>query len=440
MFKVENKNKAVWVYCKVNGADETIRFSPYTLDSKRSPYEISQEYGLSASGIFSEDFVPFEQDTTEHALIEFVKSGDTKALASAGLVLCDRPAKNNISRNLGIFDPKSGLMYFIGGVGLITPTEDHTHFVLNDPLLDERYGKYQDERGNPAGGTQYFSNEGVKGSINESTVGTLEYKTGLYHAVRKALENEKLKDRGVNCPSFVAAGPITSIANGKFGFTIYRSNITPEYMLNLGLYLNERAQFKKNYEDYLGSKYSQLFMLHTIIGESHGQPSITNTLCEINLHQSDNNIRCQIKDFETNHPLPTNEALVIEEGVASVPVGWAARKSPKAGAQLYDLQHALLQELNILLLPARSIQDPQQRFNYLSQQSAKLLLLVSKHYLIATEEQSRAAIQFSIDTFISMLKLTGSFDAYNEIIAGAFAHKLFSLSDLYKAQVTLFKD
>jgi len=440
MFTVENKNKAIWVNCKVNGSDEIIKFSPYSLDSERSSYEITQEYGLNENNAFSQDFVPFKEGTTEHVLLEFVKSGDTEGLTRANLVLCDRPRKNNISRNLGIFDPQSGLMYFIGGIGLITPTEDHTHFVLKDPLLNERYGKYQEERGNPAGGTQYFHNDGIKGSVNESIVGTLEYNTGLYHAVRKALENEKLKSKGINCPNFIAAGPITNIKNGKFGFTIYRSNVTPEYMLNLSLYMTGQAQFKPNYWLYLQSKYSQLYKMHNDIGESHGQPSLTNTLCEVDLGLSENNIHCQIKDFETNHPLPTNKELVIEEGIASVPTGWAVKKSPRAGAQLYDLQHALLQELNILLLPLRSIQDMQQRFNFVTHQAATILLKVSEQYPIASEQQSREAIQFAMDTFISILKRTQSFDTYNEIIAGAFAHKLFALSDTYKSEVSLVKD
>lgn len=440
MFRVENKNKAVWVHCKINGAEEVIKFSPYSLDSKRSAYEITQAYGLDSNGNFSKDFTPFEENTTEHVLLDFVKTGDTSALNDAGLILCDRPSKNNISRNLGVFDPKSGLMYFIGGIGLISPTEDNTHFTLNDPLLDERFGKYQEERGNPAGGTQYFSDEGIKGSTNESTVGTLEYKTGLYHAERKALENEKLKSLGINCPKFIAAGPINSIADGKFGFTIYRSNITPEYMLNLGLYLTQQAQFKKSYQDYLRSKYSQLYTLHTEIGESHGQPSLTNTLCEIDLNQTDNNIQCQVKDFETNHPLPTNTSTIIEEGISTIPTGWAVKKSPAAAAQLYDLQHALLQELNVLLLPTKSIEDVQQRFNFITHQSANILLAVAANYPVASEEQSRAAIQFAMDTFIAILKRTQSFDAYNEIIAGAFAHKLFALSETYQDQVVLIKE
>ncbi|KZZ57125.1 hypothetical protein A3762_10430 [Oleiphilus sp. HI0125] len=440
MFSIEKKNQATWLHCKINEQDEIIKFAPYTLKSERSEYQIEQEYGLNEHAELSKDFVDFEPGSTEEILLSFVKTGDPSLLEKAELILCDRPKKNNISRNLAIFDPKSGQLYFIGGLGLIRPTEDHTTFVLKDPLLGEFYGEYQEERGNPAGGTQYFSDEGIKGSINRSIVGTLEYNTGLYHAERKALENEKLKEKGLNCPSFIAAGKILNYENGKFGFTIYRSNLTPDYMLNLGIYVNEQGQLKKNYLDYLASKYSQLYTLHSDIGESHGQTSLTNTLGEIDINQTNNNIRCQIKDFETNHPLPTNTDLIIEEGISPIPCGWYTKKSPAAGAQLYDLQHALLQELNVIALTLSSIQHPQQKFNYLAHQCATILLHASTQYAICSEEKSREAIQFAIDTFIEILKKTQSFSHYNEVISGVFAHKLFSLSDAFSEQVKIYAE
>jgi len=195
MFKVERKNKATWVTCKVNIKSEVLKFSPYTLESERSPFTIRQEYGLDADGKFGESFVPFKEDSTEKRLLDFVQSGNVSDLTDAGLVLCDRPSKGDISRNLGVFDPESGKIYFIGGIGLIKPTKDVSHFVLTDPLLNERYGAYQERHGNSAGGTQYFNEQGMTGSVNRSVVGTLEYNTGPYHAVRKALENEKLKQQ-----------------------------------------------------------------------------------------------------------------------------------------------------------------------------------------------------------------------------------------------------
>ena len=434
-----NNRDALSIACTINGFEENIQFATFTMDSERSVFTIEQEYGLDSKGELSSSFIPFENGTVEKLLIDFVQNGDVKALTDAGIILSERPGEGNISRNLALFDPKSGFSYTVGGIGLIKPTKDPTHFVLTDPLIDETYGKYQKERGNPVGGTQWFTEDGMTGSINTSVVGTLEYNSGPYHAVRKALENEKLKERGLNCPKFVAAGPITSFANSKFGFTIYRSNLTPEYFLNLGLYIDQGGNLKPNYFTYLASKYSQIYKLHTQLNESHGQPSITNTLAEINIFGSENNLVCQIKDFETNQPIPKNTDRVILDGLSPTPTGWVCKKSPHAAAQLYDVQLSLLQEFNVIVLMKDRIKEPQDKFNFIKNQCARILLAVSKVYQISSESECLDAIEFSIKCFYEHIKRTGDFSQFNYVISGAFTHKWFANSSLYSNQIEILK-
>lgn len=439
MKKTQPKKENISIKCTINGFPENIFFAPYSIDSERSTYQIKQEYGLDKDGKFSSDFIPFEEGTVEKLLMDFVASGNILDLTDAGILLCERPTKGNISRNLALFDPKSGLSYTIGGIGLIKPTDDPSHFILTDPLLNEEYGKYQKVRGNPVAGTQWFSDEGMKGTLNTSTVGTIEYNTGPYHAVRKALENEKLKEKGLNCPQFIAAGPITSISNSKFGFTIYRSKLTPEYLLNLGLYIDETGNFKPNYFTYLKSKYSQLFKLHNEIQESHGQPSSTNTLAEINISSSKDNLECQIKDFETNQPIPTNKKKIILDGLSPTPTGWICKKSPHAASQLYDLQLSILQEFNVLNPIINRINGAKQTFDFITQQSGRILYAVNKEYGISSESECLAAIEFAMKCFYEHYQRTRDFSQFNFVISGVFTHKWFENSKRFGDEVEIMK-
>lgn len=426
--------------CTINGSKERIRFSPYSIASERMAYDIEQEYGLNADGEFSQDFQAFEAGSIEQLIIETIRSGNIKLLTDAGLILCERPTKGNISRNLPVFNPETGILYTIGGIGLIAPTDDHRHFILKDPLVGQEYGAYQEKRGNPVGGTQYVTEEGFKPSINKSTVGTLEYKTGLYHAIRKALENESLKSKGLNCPTFIAAGPIKNLEEGKFGFTVYKSHLTPEYLMNISMFINKSGAFKPAYETYLQSKYSQLYSMHHNIGENHGQPSIGNTLPEIDIFSKENNISCQVKDFETNMPIPENTKQIIEDGLAPVAIGYHCTKSPHVAAMICDLQISIQQELNVLYLPSTSIQNPQQKFNYLTNQCGQILNAISQIYSLSTPEQAHDAINFAMQRFHENLTETQSFAHYNEVIAGAFVHKWMANSDRYSDQITIRKD
>ncbi len=426
--------------CKVNGVDELIRFSPYRITSMRSEFNISQEYGLDSEGKLSTDFVPFESGSVEALMMDVLRSGEVEQLRDAGLVFYERPPTGSISRNLAVYDPKTGLSYTIGGLGFIAPdANDKTHFLLKDPLLDDTYGAYQKRHGQNVGGTKLVSDDGFKTVANHSVVGAVEYKSGTYQVVRKIQETERMKGLGINAPTFIAAGPILNIADGKYGFTIYRSHLTPEYLLNISLYLDQGANFKKNFEVFLKSKYSQLAHMHRGLGESHGQPSNTNTLCQIKVFEEEDNLSCQIKDFQTNQALPSKRTKTIEDGLCPIASGYIVKKSPYVAAMIYDLQHSLTQELNVLFVPSRFIKDVQQKFNYLTNQSARLLRVVAGSYGIADIKIAQEAIDFAVHRYLELLKHGTPMDKYNEVIAGIFAHKLFELSSEYGEEVEIIK-
>jgi hypothetical protein len=172
--------------CTINGSKEILRFQTFTMESERTEYKIEQEYGLDANGVLSKDFSPFEKGSTEALLIDFVRLGDVKILTNAGIVLFERPEKGNISRNLAVFDPKTGFSYTIGGLGLIKPTNDCEHFILTNPILGEEYGAYQEKRGSPIGGTQWFSRDGMTSSINTSRVDLLNINQALTMQLERA--------------------------------------------------------------------------------------------------------------------------------------------------------------------------------------------------------------------------------------------------------------
>lgn len=427
------------VDCVINGHPETIRFSPYFLDSERSVYELNQEYGLDASGSLSQDFVPFVEGTTEHLLLDVIATGQVERLATAGLVLNERPAKGQISRNLAVFDPATGLSYTLGGIGFIAPNaQDSARFTLKDPLWDQYYEDYQRVAGNGEGGTVLVTDSGFETIANKSTVGAMEYNSGIYPIVRKIQENEAMREQGINAPQYIAAGAISNLQNGRYGFTIYRGHFTPEYLLNVNLYLDAGANFKKNYQAYLSSKYQQLAHMHRTLKQSHGQPSINNTLAEIKINEQEGNLSCQIKDFQTNRPLPTSTDKTLEDGICPFPIGYQSKKSPRVAAMIYDLQHALTQELNILFVPSRFIKDPQEKFNYLTNQSARLLGVVAQVYEICASDVSHQAIDFAVHRYFDALKAGKvSLDNFNELIAGVFVHKWFALSGRYGNEVEL---
>jgi len=421
----------------INGSPERIRFSPYRLTSIRAPFDITQEYGLDQQGNISKDFIPFAKDSREQILLDTIISGDIKNLTNYGFILNERPPRGEISRNLAVYDPTTEYSYTIGGIGLIKPdAEDHTHFELCDPDLTQTFSIYQKKQGMHEGGSRLLTEDGFIELTNVSNLGTIEYNAGPYHVVRKVLENEKLKKLGINAPTFIAAGPINNLADGKYGFSIYRSALTPEYMLNLSMYLDKSANLKTNFSLFLKSKYQQLAYLHREIGESHGQPSNTNTLAELTNDKDDYKIKCQIKDFETNHPIPKNTNKIIEDGICPEEIGVNVKKSPHISAMIYDLQLAIMQELNVLFIPLKTIKHDDTKLKYICSQTPFIINNIVDAYGINTD-QNQGIINFTLHHFITAMKKGISINSYNNIIAGVFAHAIFGFSQQYKDQIEI---
>ena len=313
----KNKNnpplKSKSVEVTINGSPESIRFSPFRLSSVRKPFDITQEYGLDAQGNISKDFIPFAEDSREKILLDTLITGNIKLLTENGFILNERPQKGDISRNLAVYDPTTEYAYTIGGIGFIkSDPDDHTHFELCDPDLTQTYTAYQRKQGMHEGGTRFVNEGGFVELSNDNTLGTVPYDTGPYQIVRKMLETEKQQKQGINTPTYIAVGTINNLENGKYGFSIYRSALTPEYLLNLTMYLDKNANLKRNFSLFLQSKYQQIAHLHRKIGESHGQPSNTNTLAELVKVNDDYQIKCQIKDFATNRPIPKNTNKTVD--------------------------------------------------------------------------------------------------------------------------------
>lgn len=437
--KIESVGKSKRVLFDSKNFKEVVRFSPYRLSSERSEFDITQVYGLDANGETSIDFIPFESGSVEALLIDVIRDGRVERLEERGLILNERPLKGEISRNLSVYDPETNFCYTIGGLGLIRHDEnDHTHFILSDPQVETIFSQYQGKRKKNVGGTCLFNEEGMYFTTNMSKIGTMEYESGPYHIVRKIAENIKLAKKGLNAPTFIAAGPIHNLENGKFGFSIYRSQLTPEYMLNLPLYLDQTAQFRNHYKTFIQSKYQQLALLHHQLGETHGQFSNTNTLIEIRIVNDEIILACQVKDFETNHPVPKNTNKIIDEGICPIDIGIKVRKSPHVASMIYDLQLSITQELNVLFIPLQSITDTNMRFQFILQKTLELILLIVAAYGV-NPENTRAIQQFTINTFTAALNKGIDIANYNKILGGLISHAIYGFSKTYANQIEIVR-
>jgi hypothetical protein len=421
----------------INGSPQIIRFSPYRLTSIRDTFDITQEYGLDEQGNISKDFIPFSKDSREQILLDTIITDDIKKLIKNGFILNERPSRGEISRNLAVYDPSTEYSYTIGGIGFIRPdADDHTHFELCNPDLTQTFSIYQKKQGMHEGGSRFITEEGFTELTNISNLGTIEYNHGPYHVVRKVLENEKLKKLGINAPTFIAAGPINNLMDGKYGFSIYRSALAPEYMLNMSMYLDKNANLNNNYSLFLKSKYQQLAHLHREIGESHGQPSNTNTLAELTKEDNDYIIKCQVKDFETNHPTPKNINKIIDDGICPEKIGVDVKKSPHIAAMIYDMQIALTQELNVLFIPLRMINHNDTKIKYICAQTPFIIHNVIAAYGI-NKGQDQEIINFTLHHFMSAVKKGIPISAYSDVIGGVLAHALFGFSERYKNQIEI---
>lgn len=416
----------------------SIRFSPFSLSSERDAYEITQEWGLDAQGKSSKAFVPFKKGTDEDLLLDLIKSGDLKPLTDAGWVLCDRPRKGGISRNVSVYNPKTNYCYTVGGIGLVCSTKEVSNFTLKNPKLTREFEEYQKKRNQPVGGCCYFTNDGMQFVGNDCKLGVLEFATGLYSIERKISETIRFGEAGINVPTYIAAGRINNLGDGKYEFSIYRSQLNPEYMINIDLFMDEKLSFTPLFKTYIASKYQQLSRIHHTLGESHAQPTATNALLELRL--TDNGIEplCQIKDFDTNRPLPSAKQRSIEDGICAIPLGFTVKKSPYLAAIIYDLQIAITQELNVLYLGIKMITDVNQALQFILARSAELTQLISTSYGLDSVNLSNT-INFSHNVFVEAIKKGSSIDAYTQILGGAIANGLFAFGKEFATQVEISK-
>lgn len=436
------KQAAHTIHLCVNGLPDIVRFSPFNLSSERMRFELEQTYGLDSNGNFSTDFVPFAADSTEQFLMDVMASGDVEKLAERGLLICERPLKKYVARSLAVFDPKTFLYYTLGGIGSLMPDPDDVKtFVLKDPSPDIPYREYLTSNDLEVPGTCFFSEQGMESFPNASRLGVFAYEEGRYHMLKKTLENEEVKQQGISTPDFIAIGRISNIDSGKWGFSIYRSYLTPEYLLNLNLFWDDQGQLKQNYFLYLDSKYRQLGVMHREIGKSHGQPTNTNTLAELIPRNSgvpnDFSIRCQVKDYETLTNIPSNSQKIIDDGICPINLGLNVRKSPHAAAMIYDLQLALTQEFNVLVIPLRSTDNVHDKLNYILVQSSKIIPTVARAYGINPDAQHQDLINFCFKNMLDAFHRNVPLDRYNELLGGLLAHALFGFSPSYQDQIEI---
>jgi hypothetical protein len=255
--------------------------------------------------------------------------------------------------------------------------------------------------------------------------------------VGKVLDCERLRNSGLTAPNYIAAGRILNLARGRYGFSIYRSALTPDFLPNLHLYLDQQAQLKPNYHRFLQSKYAQLAHLHRQLGETHGQPTNTNTLAEIHPLGDGRNfgIRCQFKDFATMHRVPVQTRKTLTDGICPVNIGKTIVKSPHAAAMIYDLQLALTQELNVLLVPLRMIQQTDHQLAYLLDQIPRLLGSAIPAYGINAEGQIADMMNFILSPLVEAVKRGVPVLQFNQVVGGVAAHAMFGFSDAYHDQI-----
>ncbi len=424
----------------INGTDEVVRFGAFALSSERMPFELQQTYGLDHKGELSTTFLPFPEDSVEQLMLDVMATGNVELIADRGLLLCERPSAKSAARSLAVYDPETALYYTLGGIGTLTPSQDSTEtFVLRDPQPEKAYRDYLAENELDLGGTVYFSDAGSEVFENASRLGVFAYDQGKYHLLKKTLDNEVVKQAGICAPDFIAAGKISNLDGGKWGFSIYRSYLTPEYLLNLHLFIDRNANLKPHYQRYLESKYQQLAHLHRKIGKMHGQPSNTNTMLELMPvgPRQDNQftLRCQVKDYETLNALPTNTDTIVVDGICQLNIGRTILKSPLVAAMVYDLQLALTQEFNTLVVPVRMINDPEHQRTYLLHQIPLILSTVVAAYGINQAHQFNSLVDFTLRPMLQAMDAGLPVDKFNLIVGGVAAHAMFGFSDAYHSQI-----
>ncbi len=420
---------------QTNGCEEEIRFRNFELINKRTAYELEQTFGLDANNKLVNDgsFQEFPTDTIENDLLEFLKTGDPTYLISKGLWVTENPGKDEISRNIAFFDPNTYTSYTVGGIGLIRLEKEILY--LEDPIFQTSFHKYQLKKGNNEGGTTYFTNNGKVNKNNSTPVGVAYYEQGPYNLIDKIAQTELLKSKGFNTPQYIAAGKIKNLLKSEFGFSIYKTKLTHDYLLNLGFYLDKKVNFKTNFFNYIEAKYKQLAKLHFHLQLTHGQPTVTNAEGEISLENDGFKIGCIIKDLATLTSIPDKTQKIITEGPTPYNIKASVKKSPKVAAIVNDLQIALTQEFNILLIAMSALPNDDIKYRFIHYQYPIAMRAIAKAYGLLTEQAIEQLINFSLNHFRNSLKLGHNIARCHEILGGLSAHAMLGLSPDFQDQI-----
>jgi hypothetical protein len=226
------------------------------------------------------------------------------------------------------------------------------------------------------------------------------------------------------------------LGNGGWGFSIYKTPIQPDYLLNLKLYLDSSINLSELFLQYLKQKYAALRTLHDKVGCSHGQPTVENAGGLIVFDESGvGRGGCVLKDMDTLKPLPASHGKTILEGPCPYDIGVKMRKSPFVAAQTYDLQLALTQELNILLIASQQIPKIEVRLQFVQHQFGIILKAVCQGYGINGENEIPQIFSFCFRCFVQALNKGLDFNLFNEVLGGLCANAIFGLSARYSDQI-----
>lgn len=426
---------------QISNENQSVCFDNFPLENCRAPYEIELlPIGNEARTPECHSSTAVEK-AIESCLLEFVKSGDSALLCKHELVLVESPGVSEISRNITLVHPKSNSMYVIGGIGLVRFDSKRKVLTLNDPLLDREYGEYQRKHGRNPGGVIYVSDEGVEDEDNATPLGVSYATKGPYSLISKIEKTKNVARSGIRTPRYLCAGRITNLDKGEWGFSIYTTPLQPDYRRNLRLYLDSTANFKPVFIEYLSRKYAALWELHSGLGYSHGQPTIENAGAILVF--DDQGIvhgDCILKDMDTLKPLPKSMNKSIVEGPCPQRIGINIRKSPHVAAQTYDLQLAVTQELNILLIASQQLPSLDVKFQFLKYQLSVMFTEICKAYRIVDAKQAPEILEFCLTYFVGAVQRGLKFDAFTEVLGGLFANAVFGFSAQYKDQIEVIPE
>lgn len=420
----------------VNGRDEQVRFVNFPLLNNRKAYDIELLLGVDGQHLLSSDVQYPAKGTIECTLLEFVKTGDPSLLDEHGLKVVENPGKSVISRNITLLDPTNLVMYVVGSIGLVKFDKEKSLLTLEDPILEDSFGNYQKKHNRNPGGVVYISDDGVVGESNATPLGVSYAEAGPYSLVKKVEKTEKVKKAGITTPDYLYVGKVRNLGDGGWGFSVYKTPIQPDYLMNLKLYLDRTINLTPLFLQYLKQKYASLKILHDVVGCSHGQPTIENAgglivFDDLGVGSG----ACVLKDMDTLKPLPSSKRKTIVEGPCPYDIGVKIRKSPFVAAQTYDLQLALTQELNILLIASQQIPKVDVRLQFVQHQFAIILTSVCEGYGINSEKEIPQILGFCFRYFVQALKQGLDFNHFNEVLGGLCANAIFGLSARYRDQI-----